>query len=74
MTQVYKVGHTKPLGYILNLTDGSMCHLVYPGARVSFAFPVGHVWELIADGKCPHKEFKEQELESLALPEPKSED
>jgi hypothetical protein len=55
----------KPLGYIKNLADGSMCHLVYSGARLSFAFPIGHVFELIGDGGCPFKEFKEAELKDI---------
>jgi hypothetical protein len=58
----------KPLGYIRNLTDQSMVHLVYPGARLSFAFPIGHVLEMIADGKMPMKEFEEKELAGLYPP------
>jgi len=58
----------KALGYIRNLTDGSMVHLVYPGAQLSFAFPIGHVYEMVADGDVPFKEFKEDDLASL-LPE-----
>jgi len=58
---------TKPkaIGYIRNLTDGSMVHLVYPGAQLSFAFPIGHVYEMVADGNVPLKEFEEKDLEGL---------
>lgn len=59
----------KPLGYIRNLTDNSMVHLVYPAAQLSIAFPVGHVYEMIADGDVPFKEFKENDLEGLC-PDP----
>jgi hypothetical protein len=59
----------KPVGYIRNLADGSMVHLVYPGAKLSIAFPIGHVYEMIADGDVPFKEFKEEDLASLIEPE-----
>lgn len=59
----------KPVGYIKNLTDPSMVHLVYSGAKLSFAFPIGHVFELIADGGCPFKELTEKDLSSLCEPE-----
>ena len=59
----------KPIGYIKNLTDTSMVHLVYSGARLSFAFPIGHVFELIAEGGCPFKELTEKDLKSLPLHE-----
>lgn len=55
----------KPLGYIRNLADGGLCHLVYPGAQLSIAFPIGHVYEMIADGGVPMKEFKEEEFKEL---------
>ncbi|MCK9567426.1 hypothetical protein M0R72_00585 [Candidatus Pacearchaeota archaeon] len=58
---------TKPkaIGYIRNLTDDSMVHLVYPGPHLSIAFPVGHVYEMVADGEVPFKEFKEKDLEEM---------
>lgn len=59
----------KPLGYIKNLVNSGMVHLVYPGAQLSFAFPIGHVYEMIADGDVPLKEFQEKELGSLIEPE-----
>lgn len=59
----------KPIGYIKNLANPSMVHLVYSGARLSFAFPIGHVLELIVDGGCPHKELTEKDLSSLCEPE-----
>lgn len=62
---------SKSLGYIRNLADGGMCHLVYSGARLSIAFPIGHVYEMIADGDVPMKEFKEEELENLLKEEEK---
>jgi hypothetical protein len=60
----------KALGYIRNLNDGSMVHLVYPGANLSIAFPIGHVYEMVADGDVPLKEFQEKDLEKLVPKEP----
>jgi hypothetical protein len=52
----------RPVGFIRNLADGSMCHLVYLGGGLSIAFPIGHAYEMIADGDLPFKEFTESEL------------
>jgi len=69
MTECHKSMTTdnKPIGYIKNLTDPSLVHLIYSGPRLSFAFPIGHVFELIADGGCPFKEFTEKEFNSLIV-------
>lgn len=63
------VDKPKPIGYIKNLPDCGMCHLVYPGAQLSFAFPIGHVYEMIVDGEVPSKEFKEEDLKALIEPD-----
>jgi hypothetical protein len=55
----------KPLGYIRNIADRGMVHLVYPGGALSIAFPVGHVLEMIVEGDVPCKVFTEEDLEKL---------
>ena len=57
--------NTKPLGYIRNLANRGMVHLVYQGGLLSIGFPVGHVLEMIVDGDCPSRVFTEKELEAL---------
>jgi hypothetical protein len=56
---------SNPLGFIRNLTDASMCHLVYPEGKITIAFPIGHAYEMIADGDLPFKEFTEVELKEI---------
>lgn len=55
----------KPIGFIKNLANKDMVHLVYPGAQISIAFPGGHLLEMVIEGDVPYKEFKEKDLKKM---------